>query len=172
MNLVLLKKDFKEIVVSEGAQDLMKKYRAAVTVSDDTRKDFLKMGQTQTASTNLGMDDEIKRNALLRYALEDPKSYIEKRTAMLEIIKAKVDLEFQKVFLEYSTGVNQLPVVEAKDLAERAAKDVYRREMDRLESLYPQEFGVTAYNKAIQRQIAKKMVGKKDVNLDEELAEF
>ena len=40
--------------------------------------------------------------------------------------------------------------------------------MDRLESLYPQEFGVTAYNKAIQKQIAKKMIGKKEVNLDED----
>ena len=168
MDLALLKKDFKLINVSKGAQELMDKYRAAVTVSDDTRKEFLGMGQIQTASTNLGMDDEIKRNALLRYALEDPKSYIEKRTAMLEIIKVKVDKEFQKVFLEYSTGINQLPVIEAKDLAGRAAKDVYTREMDRLESLYPQEFGVTVYNKAIQRQIAKKMIGKKEVNLDED----
>ena len=82
---------------------------------------------------------------------------------MLEVIKASIDKEFQKAFLEYSQGENQLPVVEAKQLAERASTDLYVREMDRLESLYPEEFSTTAYNKAIQKQIAQKMIDNGEV---------
>ena len=114
VSLELPKKYSGEVDSTIQVQTLMQNYRRAVKTSDDTRNTFLKMGQTQSASTNLGLNEELKKNALLRWALEDPKSYIDKRTKLLEIIKQNVDLEFQKVFTTYTDGENQLPVVEAK----------------------------------------------------------
>ena len=55
-----------EIKPAADVTTLMTNYRAAVTVSDKTRQDFLVMGQTQTASSKLGLDQELKKNALLR----------------------------------------------------------------------------------------------------------
>lgn len=153
----------KKTTVGTYTGKMLTDYRTAITVKPEDRTKFLNLGQTTLPSSRLGMDKELKMNALLRYALENPREYIEKRTDLLRQIKGQIDDEFVKVFNAYTTGENQLPVEEAKALAENAAQTLYFREMERLESLYPEEFSKKAYTKEIEKQIAKKMIDNESV---------
>ena len=144
-------------IVKYDVSTIAQQYREAIDVTPEDRKDLMKLGQLETASARLGMDKMLKENYLLQIAMQDPKGYIQKRTAMMEKIKKDVDKHFVEVYEKFSKDdENKLPPAQAKELAMRASAELMQTELMRLEAIYPSEFGKTAYNREINNQLAKR----------------
>jgi len=140
------------VIETNDESEFLTEYRKAIEVTQADRDALLQEGQLNPISSEIGLDDTIKQNFLLTYAMSKPREYIRKRIDMLLKIKDAVNKQYVKVFNEERKGV---PIVEAKKVAMESAKNYMVIEMLRLESMYPQRFGVQSYNNALKNEIAK-----------------
>jgi hypothetical protein len=147
------------VIVPNAEPEFLTEYRKAIEVTQTQRDALLQEGQLDPISSEIGLDDTIKQNFLLTYAMSKPREYIRKRIDMLLKIKDEVNKHFVKVFNEEKKGV---PVVEAKKVALASAKNYMVIEMLRLESMYPSRFGVQSYNNALTNEIAKHQLSLND----------
>jgi len=140
------------VIETNDESEFLTEYRKAIEVTQADRDALLQEGQLNPISSEIGLDDTIKQNFLLTYAMSKPREYIRKRIDMLLKIKDAVNKQYVKVFNEERKGV---PIVEAKKVAMESAKNYMVIDMLRLESMYPQRFGVQSYNNALKNEIAK-----------------
>jgi len=140
------------VIETNDESEFLTEYRKAIEVTQADRDALSQEGQLNPISSEIGLDDTIKQNFLLTYAMSKPREYIRKRIDMLLKIKDAVNKQYVKVFNEERKGV---PIVEAKKVAMESAKNYMVIEMLRLESMYPQRFGVQSYNNALKNEIAK-----------------
>jgi len=140
------------VIVPNTESEFLTEYRKAIEVSQPERDALLKEGQLDPISSSIGLDDTIKQNFLLTYAMSKPREYIRKRIDELLKIKNAVNKKYVEVFNEERETV---PIVEAKKVAMASATNYMMIEMLRLESMYPARFGVQSYNNALTNEIAK-----------------
>jgi hypothetical protein len=149
----------KRAMITNNEPEFLTEYRKAIEVTQEQRDALLAEGQLDPISSEIGLDDTIKQNFLLTYAMSKPREYIRKRIDMLLKIKEAVNKKYVEVFNEERKGV---PIVEAKKVAMASAKNYMVIEMIRLESMYPQRFGVQSYNNALTNEIAKHQLSLND----------
>ena len=133
-------------------------YRESINVSPETRKKYIEdYGKTSLPTEDFGLDKILKENYLLKYAIENPTIYVEKRNTLLNGIKHEVNNTFVNTYRRYTTGELTLPPKEAKEIAAKAAKDLMESKINELESILPSKFEGNAYQKILSDYKAKKI---------------
>lgn len=140
------------VVTINSEPEFLRDYRKAIEVTQAQRDALLAEGQLDPISSEIGLDETIKQNYLLSYAMSKPREYIQKRIDMLLKIKEAVNNQYVKVFDEVRI---QVPIGEAKKIAMDSARDFMKIEILRLESMYPKSFSDQSYNNALTNQIAR-----------------
>jgi len=141
------------IVPAEGTiPDYETAYKNAIANDPKKTKEMIDdYQQLEPISSVVGLDQELKRNYLLEFAMRNPKEYIRKRNEMLLQMKTDVNEHFTTV---YKRVRDTLPAVQARDVALKAALNFKNGEMLRLESMYPSEFSQKSYTNELNRQVA------------------
>jgi len=144
------------ITVSEQFQSFLTDYQSSINVTDEQRENMMKKnGRTVLPSEELKVDSILKESHLLQYAMKNPREYINLRNTEITKIKKDVDLEFLKLFDQFTTGPEKLPQLEAKQLAFEGAENLMHIRMKRLDQVYPAKFENRAYENIINEQRAK-----------------
>eukprot|EP01080_Neovahlkampfia_damariscottae_P010669 gene10669-3292_t len=138
----------------------MTTYKDSIAVSEGKREKYARdYGMVNLPSEELKIDDILKENFLLQYAMKEPNEYIKKRNKILEKIKNDVDKEFVKLYKKYAVEENPpLPSNQARELAIKGASNLMQVEIIRLESMYPSKFENAAYNQVLKGQGAQRLI--------------
>ena len=93
------------ITVSEQFQSFLTDYQSSINVTDEQRENMMKKnGRIVLPSEELKVDTILKESYLLQYAMKNPREYINLRNTEITKIKKDVDLEFLKLFDQFTTG--------------------------------------------------------------------
>lgn len=150
------KKNNKDI--NQDLDDLISNYDQSINISKEQRSKLLQHGELEPVSSRIGLSGEIKKNHYMQLAMRNPVKYIQQRTDFLMDIKNKVDKEFIDRYKEYTQGKYKIPPNEARSLALKEASNKRDIGLMVLESLFPSEFGDTAYKIELAKQLNQKNI--------------
>jgi len=144
---------------NEKFSDTLATYQASIKVDDTTRETYMKSyGKTTLASEDLGMDAILKENYLLEYVMKNPEGFIKKRNTILKSIKDSTDIEFVKLYEQFTGNDYSLPPKEAHKMALQGANNYMVMSIHQLESMYPSKLEGQAYKTVLSKQQAQRIV--------------
>ena len=133
--------------------DYFQQYQNVIKMDPVEQKNLMDNYQTlEPISSQIGLDNDLKTNALLEFALKNPRQYIKLRTDYLTKLKKDINLHFQKVYNQLRVSS---PAIEARNQSLIECQKYYKIELDRLETMYPSKFGDQSLKNEIQRQLAQ-----------------
>lgn len=133
--------------------DYFQQYQNVIKIDPVEQKNLMDNYQTlEPISSQIGLDNDLKTNALLEFALKNPRQYIKLRTDYLTRLKKDINLHFQKVYNQLRVSS---PAIEARNQSLIECQKYYKIELDRLETMYPSKFGDQSLKNEIQRQLAQ-----------------
>lgn len=133
--------------------DYFQQYQNVIKMDPVEQKNLMDNYQTlEPISSQIGLDNDLKTNALLEFALKNPRQYIKLRTDYLTRLKKDINLHFQKVYNQLRVSS---PAIEARNQSLIECQKYYKIELDRLETMYPSKFGDQSLKNEIQRQLAQ-----------------
>lgn len=136
--------------------DYITQYQQSLTVDETQQTDLINnYGVLESVSDMTGLNESLKNNYMLLFALRDPKKYIQLRLEFLEQLKTSVNNHFTTVYnqVKITNGPKQ-----SKEIALKSAREFQELELNRLEQMYPSSFAQTAYNNQIKKQLAEQKV--------------